>query len=295
MTLCVNLHAQEIKPRIAVSTSILGDVVHQIAGDAVELIIMIPPGSDPHYFEPSARQLANLSNADLIFINGIGLETFMESFLSRLGKNKSHATRIVETSENIPLLAASENHTCTDDKHHDREHDPHVWTNPRNVMTWADNIAAALCILMPEKAASFRAHAESYKHQLESLDGWISEQTKFIPAEKRLLVTDHHMLGYFAERYGFEQAGMILPSFSTAAEPSAREIAELNTVMREKNIGAIFIGMSANPVMAERIAHDTGARVERLYSGSLGGPGSGVESYFDYMKHNVSIIVNALR
>jgi ABC-type Zn uptake system ZnuABC Zn-binding protein ZnuA len=257
--------------------------------------VMMPPGVDPHHFEPSARQLAELSRADLLFINGLGLETFMESFLARLNQEDEHTIRIIEVSRGITPLTVSPVHTHEEDEHGHHDHDPHVWTDPRNVSIWADNIAAALTELIPENADVFRERAEIYKNEMEQLDAWITERLRPIPPEKRLLVTDHSMLGYFAARYHFEQSGMILPGYSTAAEPSARELAHLNNIIRENNIRTIFVGSSANPVMADRIARDTGARVEIIYSGTLGGPGSGVESYIEYMKFNVQVIAGALQ
>jgi len=295
LVLCGDLFAADTDIRIAASTSIVGDVVKMIAGAEADVQVMMPPGIDPHHFEPSARQLAELSHADLVFINGLGLETFMESFLARLGQSDEQVMRIVEVSRGIAPLTASPDHACEKEDHHHHDHDPHVWTDPHNVSIWADNIAAALAELIPEKASVFHERADAYKKELEQLETWITERIQPIPIENRLLVTDHSMLGYFAARYHFVQAGMILPGYSTAAEPSARELAHLNDIIREKNIRAIFVGSSANPVIADRIARDTGARIEIIYSGTLGGPGSGAESYIEYMKHNVQVIADALQ
>jgi len=288
--------AQPGPPVVITTTSIIGDVVKQIAGESVVVHTLMPPGTDPHHFEPSARQLAGLSRASIIFINGLGLESFLDPFLAGSAGRKSTAPLIVDLSAGIhPLSTHDHHHDDHDHNHSDANADPHIWVNPMNVAVWADHISAALSKMLPEHADLFQSRAERYRLQLVELDDWIRQSVQEIPVDQRLLVTDHSMLGYFADRYGFEEVGMILPSFSTTAEPSARELARLNDTIRKRGIRAIFIGMSANPIMAERLARDTGITIARIYSGALGAPGSEADHYLDYMKHNVRVIIHALK
>jgi len=280
-------------PVVASTTSILGDVVKQIAGDAVEQMVIIPSGSDPHHFEPSAKDMANLANASVIFINGLGLESFMDRQLGNLTRASGSVPLIYSVSENI---SSSGQNGHTHDHGHDHETtDPHVWTDPMNVVQWVDAITAALTNLLPDQSAAFEANAASYKKQLHDLDTWIKEYVSIIPADKRQLVTDHHMLHYFSERYGFEQIGMIIPGYSTSAEPSARELARLHQTIRHHHVRVIFIAYSSNPLNAEVLSRDSGVKIASIYSGTLGASGSGAENYIDYMKYNTRTIVDALR
>jgi ABC-type Zn uptake system ZnuABC Zn-binding protein ZnuA len=279
---------------VAATTEIVGDVVRAIAGDAIRVTVMMPPGTDPHNYEPRAGQLAAIAKCDLLFINGLGLESFMDRVIAGLGGRSGGGPEIVAVSDGIRTLGTA-GHDHAHDHLHDHACDPHVWTDPMNVATWADNITSALCRAFPEHADAFRKRCASYRQQMQDLDLWAREALSAIPAENRRLVTDHAMLGYFAERYGFEQVGMILPNYSTAAEPTARELAALNRAIRDHDIRAIFAGMSAQPAIAERLAQDTGVSVVRIYSGHFGAPGTGVHSYADYVKFNVTAIAEALR
>ena len=157
------------------------------------------------------------------------------------------------------------------------------------------NAADALAALDPANAEAYHANADAYVAALEELDRWIQAQIDTVPAENRVLVSDHDVFGYYADRYGLEQLGAIVPAFSSAAQPSARELADLQTAMRERGVQVVFVGTSANPNLAERVAADLGIQVVVLYTGSLGEAGSGAETYIDYMRYNTTAIVQALR
>ena len=116
-----------------------------------------------------------------------------------------------------------------------------------------------------------------------------------VPAQNRKLVTDHAVLSYFAERYGFEQIGLVVPSLSTNASPSAQELAALEDAIRQAGVRAIFVSKEVNPEISNQVAQDTGARLVAIYSGSLGEPGSGADNYLDWMRYNVNAIVEALK
>lgn len=295
---CMTLLASTVLPayagrlKVVSTTSILGDVVRQVAGDQVEQIVIMPPGIDPHHFEPSAKDMANLADASVIFMNGLGLESFMERQIRNLTRPSGKGPILCAVSDGIALAEPAH-------QHHDHEHehegvDPHVWTDPMNVVVWVDTIARTLSELDPEQLEFFLANADAYKQKLLELDAWISETVSAVPEEKRQLVTDHDMLKYFSARYGFQSAGFIMPSYSTAAEPSARALARLHRVIKDLRVRTIFIAFSSNPQTADRLARDTGVTIVPIYSGTLGGPGSGVEHYIDYMKYNTRAIVDGL-
>ncbi len=270
--------------KVVASTTIIGDVVAQVGGDRIELTVLFPPGADPHTFEPRPQDMVAISQAQVIVLNGLGLEEALEPAL------EANATGlIVHASEGIepPAFEGAE---------HDHEGgDPHTWTDPNNVIVWTENIAVALSQADPAHAAEYRANAAAYIAELQELDIWIRAQVAQVPTERRKLVTDHLLFGYFAEEYGFEQVGALIGSFSTNASPSARELAALEDLIRAQAVPAIFVGRDVNPVLAEQVARDTGIRVVSLYSGSLSEPGGEADTYLKYMRYNVSAIVAALQ
>lgn len=271
--------------QVVATTTIVGDVVKQIGGDAIDLQVLLPPGVDPHAFEPTPQDVARLAGARVIFANGAGLEGFLESLLANAGGQ----AEIVHVSDGIALRRVQGGHD------EGGEADPHVWTDPNNVVVWTRNIEATLVRLDGANAARYQANAEAYRAKLQDLDAWVRAQVAQIPEANRRLVVDHEAFGYFADRYGFQQVGAVIPSFSTLAEPSAQELAALETAIRQQGVKAVFAGSTVNPKLARRVAADTGIQLVPLYTGSLTAPGGEAPSYLDYMRHNVAAIVKALK
>lgn len=276
--------------RVVATTTLVGDVARAVGGNAIELTVLLPVGADPHTFEPTPQDAATLANAHVIFINGAGLE----AFLSRLLKNVGDEARVVSVSDGVELRRFEGEHEG-EAEHEGEEVDPHVWFNPLNVVVWTQNIERALSALDPANASTYAANARAYQAALQELDAWIQDQVAQVPPERRKLVSDHAALGYFADRYGFEQVGTVIPGFSTEAEASARELAGLVDTIHALGVRAIFVGTTVNPSLAQRIADDTGARLVRLYTGSLSEPGGPADSYLSFMRYNVSAIVDALK
>ena len=173
--------------------------------------------------------------------------------------------------------------------------DPHTWTDPNNVKIWVENIRQALTTVDPSGAELYKANAETLTKDLTELDAWITQEVALIPAANRKLVTDHQSMGYFANRYGFEQAGLLLPSLTTNASASALDLAQVEEVINTQGIHTIFIEVGANDALASQVATDTGVTVARIYSGSLGTADSGAATYLDFMRFNVNAIVEGLR
>jgi ABC-type Zn uptake system ZnuABC Zn-binding protein ZnuA len=292
------------KLSVVATTTILGDIVQQVGGDMIDLVVLLPPGADPHTFQPTPRDLAVVADAHTVIVIGMGLEAFLSDMLEQAG---GAATTIYASEGVVPrdLPAHEVKHDSLGEDDHQaeavvsgaHEHldvDPHVWTSPASVMIFVDNIERAFSALDPANAAGYQANAKAYKTELAALDDWIASQIDTIPPENRKLVTDHAMFGYYADRYGLEQVGAIVPSFSTNAAPSAQELAQLESAVHDQHIEAVFVGNTVNPTLAEQLAADTGVRLLTLYTGSLGSAGSGVESYLDYMRYNTETIVKGL-
>ena len=274
----------ENKLRVLVTTTIVRDVVLQVSEDLVNLDVLLPVGTDPHTFTPTPQDLAKISRAEVLFMNGAGLETFLQAYLENIGEK----VRVVELSAEVSLIQASE------DSDHNSG-DPHTWTDPMNVKIWVDQIAATLSELDPSHADIFQANAEAYQSQLDELNAWIETQVGQISPANRKLVSDHDSLAYFAQRYGFKLIGTVIPGTSTLAEPSAQEVARLEDLIRAENVRAIFVDTAANPVLSERISQDTGVKIIFIYSGSLTDAKGEAGTYLDYMRYNVSEIVSALK
>lgn len=274
--------------QIVATTSIVGDVVQQIAGDRAEIWVLVPPDVDEHSFEPSPRDIARVSDAGLVFMNGAGLEGFIE----KLAENAGGSVNLISVSDGITPLEGQ-----PDEDGHDGEGgpDPHFWTDPNNVLVWVDNIERALSEADPGGVDTYRANAEAYRAELRALDEWVRAQVEQIPPENRRLVTDHTMFTYFADEYGFEQVGAIVPGYSTLASPSAQELAALEDAIRAQGVPVIFVGSTVNPALAERVAADTNTRLVPILTGSLTGPDGTAPTYLEYIRHNVTTIVEALK
>lgn len=270
--------------RVVATTTIVGDVVAQVGGDAIELTVLLPPGADPHTYEPTPTDMTAVFRAHVLFVNGLGLEEFLERTL----RNADSDLPVVPVSAGIQPRRMEEH-----EHEHTGEVDPHVWLDVRNVMVWVENIRQALSALDPDHADLYAANAAAYLAELKTLDVWIQEQVASMPPQNRKLVTNHPAFGYFADRYGFEQVAAVYP-ISPGTEPSAREIAELEDIIRRFGVSAIFAETTVHPRLAEQVARDTEVRLVTLYTGSLGGPGSGAETYVAMMRYNTRAIVEAL-
>jgi ABC-type Zn uptake system ZnuABC Zn-binding protein ZnuA len=282
------LNPPDTRINVVATTTIVGDVVKNIGGDAIHLDVLLPVGTDPHSFQPTPQDVIKVTKADVVFMNGIGLEEYMESLL----ENADSRDRIVNVSKGVPLLKTS-NQYDQDIQH--ETNDPHVWMDPNNVVVWVDNIEATLSIIDPENSTLYGTNKENYLLALFELDQQIRNQVAQIPESQRKLVTDHQVFGYFANRYGFNQVGTIIPGYSTLAEPSALDLAELEDNIRDLNVKVILVGNTVNPSLAERIAQDTGTQLVFVYTGSLTEPGGLADNYLDFIRYNTNAIISATK
>jgi len=283
------------KLRVVATTSFVGDVVGVIAGQEVELIVLLEPGQNPHAYQTAPRDMVHVSEADLIFVNGLGLEEFLDDLIAGTGNDGA----VIIVSDGIsPLQRAEQDHSEenqeVDEGHLGSDQDPHVWFDPNNIMIWTENIAFALAEKDPENADTYLENAAAYREELKELDGWIRDQVALIPLENRKLVTDHKAFGYFVEEYGFTQIGAVIPAQTTEAETSGQQLAYLIDIIREEEVKAIFIGVDFDPTLSRIVAEDTGVDLVSLYFGSLS-TGAPAGTYLTFMRHNVNTIVHALQ
>lgn len=273
--------------QVVASTTLVGDVVKNIGGDHIALSVLIPVNVDEHAYEPKPQDMVKVNQASLVFLNGAGLEPFAD----RLTKNAGKQTRLIAVSDGILLIKSPADEQDPDHS----AGDPHVWTDPNNVVIWVKNIESALSAADPQHAADYQKNANVYRQQLMDLDAWIKQQVEIVPPERRKLVTDHLVFTYFSDRYGFNQVGAVIPGYSTGASPSAQELAALEKSIRDLHVPVVFVGNTVSPVLAERVAQDTQIRLVQILTGSLTAAGGPASSYLDYMRYNVNTIVTALK
>jgi len=269
-------------PVVLASATFLADITRNVAGDRVKVESLLPIGTDPHSYQPTPRDVTKIAESKLLIINGADYEHFLEPLLENAGGKRE----VIEASSGLqPREDAGAEHGV----------DPHLWLDPNNVIMYVENIREALTHFDPEGTADYQVNAETYTAELKALDAWILEQVNQIPAERRLLVTNHEALDYLAERYGFTVVGTVIKSFSSDASPSAQQLAALIDQVNSSGAPAIFLDEVENPALAQQIADEAGVSVVTdLHLESLT-DGEPAANYIDMMKHNVTQIVNALR
>lgn len=284
---------------VVATTTILGDVVKAVGGTDVDVEVLTPIGADPHDFQASASQVASLNQADLVVANGLGLEEGLEDVLEAAVADGARVLEVAPMLDPIPFgfETGHDDHDEDEDPDSEADHgdeDPHVWLDPIRMAEAARQIAANLAEIEPE--IDWTDRAEEYAGELSAADGNISRTLSSIPEANRLLVTNHEALGYFAERYGFEVVGVVIPGGSTLGDPSSAELAELVEVMEREGVNAIFGETTQPGALAEAVAGELGEDVEviSLYTGSLGEPGSDADTLIGMLLSNAERIAEAL-
>ncbi len=288
------------KLQVVATTSVLADVVSQVGGEAISLTTLIPAGSDPHAFQPAPQDARQLAAADVVFLSGFGLEEFMADLIEQAGGDAV----VVSASLGIEPLAADDlavhdpaseaTELEGEDGHEAHAIDPHTWFDPNNVIHWTENIEAALAAVDPANRQTYAGNAAAYREQLTALDAEIRQAVAQVPPAARKLVTDHEELAYFADEYGFELVGSVLPGTSSLAEPSAQEMAALFDLIRAEGVPAIFVTASSNHAVAQRLAEDAGVRLVTLHGHSLTAPEGPAPSYLALMRYNALTIAQTL-
>jgi ABC-type Zn uptake system ZnuABC Zn-binding protein ZnuA len=283
---------------VLASTTFLADIAQHVAGDRLTVESLLPTGADPHAYQPTPQDAAKIADSRLLIVNGVEYEHFLEALLENSGEKQL----VITASDGLEPREAEElegeehaEEAEAGEGHGHEAGDPHMWLDPNNVIVYVENIREGLTHFDPDGAAVYQANADAYVAELQSLDSWIVQQVSQIPQEKRLLVTNHEAMGYFAERYGFTVAGTVIESFSSGASPSAGQMADLIEQIKSSGAPAIFLDASDNELLAEQIAAETGVRVVTdLHLESLT-DGAPAATYIDMMKHNVTLIVEALK
>lgn len=272
---------------VAVET-FLADIAQNVAGERVHVQALMPLGVDAHAFEPTPQDVKKVADSDVFIVNGAGFEGFLDKLLENAGGTRLY----IEASKGL----VSRERKADEPHAEDTVGDPHFWFDPTKTIRYVENIRDGLTQADPAGAATYKSNADAYIQKLNALDANIKDQVNAIPSANRKLVTDHDTFGYFADRYGFQIVGMIVPSVSTADSTSAQNLAELIQAIQATGAKAIFLEVNANPQVAEQIARETGARiVTGLYTHSVSEPNGPAPTYIQMLEYDTRKIVDALQ
>jgi zinc/manganese transport system substrate-binding protein len=309
---------------VVATTTMLGSVAEQIvacANTGSSVTTLLPIGADPHDFSPSSAQVAEMVQADIVVANGLMLEAGLDDALENATSDGATVIEIAGMLDPIPFGAGGHSHDEGEDHGHDEakedehgdehshdeakeddhageEHDhgsedPHFWFDMNRMATAAQIIGDQLATSGGQVYADCGAQVAD---EIRAAEAEVRAVLESVPADKRILVTDHDALGYLADVYGYEVAGTVIPAGTTLAEPSSADLAELVKVMQDEGVRVVFANTADPTALSDAVAAEVGddVKVVSLYVGSLGGPGSGAEDYISMMRTNADLIAGAL-
>lgn len=270
---------------VVATFSILGDLVKNVGGDRVQVNTLVGPNGNTHVYTPSPADAKKLADAGVIVVNGLGLEGWLDRLISASG---TKAAIIVATARINPKERAGK---ADDDGHGGT--DPHAWQSVANAKTYVENIRDGLVAADPAGKAAYEENTRQYLARLGQLDRDVRSTISNIPADRRLVVTDHRAFGYFEREYGIRFASP--QGLSTEAEPSAKGMASIITAIRQSKAPAVFLENVTDPRLMQQIAAETGARIGgTLYSDALTDKNGDAPTYIDLVRHNLRQLSSAL-
>jgi zinc/manganese transport system substrate-binding protein len=276
------------RPTIVVTTAVLGAVVSEVVGDRAEVEVIVPNGADPHEFRPSAKDLARIEGAALVVANGAGLEPTLDDALDAA---EDGGTSVFRATDHVPLRAFADRDADGSDADggdaHEDGRDPHFWLDPLSMKLV---VAALGTELAREAGLDVAAETNAMQARLDELNAEVASMLAVVPAERRVLVTGHESLGYFADRYGFTLVGAVIPSTTSQAASSAGGLAELKEAILRNRVPAIFTELGTPPAVVRTIADETGVRVVELSTHTLPDDGS----YPTFIRDLADGVVNGL-
>ena len=273
---------------VVAAESFLADIAQNVAGDRFEVRSLVPLETDPHSFEPTPKDLGEVAAADLVIVNGGGLEGPLLKMLENAGGEAAIVAACAGLQSRSPQPGEPPLESS--------ETDPHFWLDPVLVKTYVANIRDAFAKADPAGAAEYDANAAAYTKRLDELNAWIKSRVATVPAANRKLVMNHASHGYYADRYAFSVVGTVIPGVGAGETPTAKQLSELTAAIRASHAKAIFVEIEENPKLAEQIAAETDlAVVDDLLDHSLTEPDGVAPTYIDMMKFDTQRIVEALR
>jgi zinc/manganese transport system substrate-binding protein len=278
----------QTKVRVVASFSILADFVSQVAGDRAEVTSLVPANADAHVYSPKPEDAKVLGNAQLVVMNGLGFEGFMPRLIKSSG---TKAMVVMATTGLKPLAAEGDGHG------HNHDHgkaDPHAWQSVEAVKTYIANIRDGLTKVDPAGEAIYKVNAARYLGELATLQQEIKAAIAALPPGNRTIITSHDAFHYYESEFGVTMESV--QGVSTESAPSAKDMARIIRLTKEKKARAVFIENMTDPRMADRLAKETGAKLGgTLFSDALSDEKGPAGTYMKMMRHNLSELVAALR
>jgi ABC-type Zn uptake system ZnuABC Zn-binding protein ZnuA len=257
------------------TTTQAADLVRNVGGSRVDVDGILPANADPHDYEPRPSDAASLAGADVVFRSGGDLDEWLDEVIESAGGE----AREVVLIDSVKTISA----------------DPHWWQDPRNAILAVGAIRDALVEADPDGRAGYERRAAAYAGRLRRLDAEIARCIGAVPAAKRKLVTTHDALGYLAARYRVEVIGAVIPSLSTQAQPSAKDVDELVRQIEDEDVEAIFPEAAVSQKLERAISRAAGADVgDELWTDTLGPDGSGAETYLEAMRLNAAALADGM-
>ena len=273
------------KLKAVASFSILGDMVQKVGGDRVELITLVGPDGDAHVYEPTPADARNLASSQILFVNGLGFEGWMD----RLEKSSGFKGKVVVASTGVKPR------TMVEDEGDKPETitDPHAWQDLENGKLYVANIRDALIAVDPDGKSVYEANAANYLDAITKEETAVKQALAALPKDRRKIITSHDAFGYFGAAYGLE---VIAPEgVSTESEASAQDVAKIIRQIKTEKIPAVFMENITDHRLLDQIARETGAKIGgELYTDALSGPDGPAATYLDMFRHNVGTLTAAL-
>jgi len=311
---------------VVASFSVIGDFAKNVGGDRVDITTLVGPNGDAHVYEPKPADAAAVAAADVVLVNGLQFEGFLQRLVEASG-TKAPIVELTTGGEVLKMADEPHPHEEADEHDHDEaaegdhdhdhddhdheheegeehaheeghhhhhgEYDPHAWQSVHNAEVYVKNIADAFCAADSDGCDIYKANAETYLSKLEALDDEVKAAVAEIPEDKRVVITSHDAFGYFEHEYGL--AFLAPEGISTESEASAADVAALIRQVKEDKASAIFVENITNPRLIEQIASETGIKIGgTLYSDALSGSEGPAATYIDMMEHNVNTIKGAI-
>jgi ABC-type Zn uptake system ZnuABC Zn-binding protein ZnuA/ABC-type Mn2+/Zn2+ transport system permease subunit len=264
--------------KVIATTTQIGDFARAVGGDRAKVLQLLKPNTDPHDYEPRPSDVRETADADVVFENGDELDHWMADVVEQAGGKPT----VVDLGAGVPVKLPGES-----DGEEASKYDPHWWHDPRNAEAAIGAIRDALQKANPDAKDVYARNADAYLAKLRALDRGIAACIDRVPTGQRKLVTDHDAFNYFARRYGIQVVGAVIPSQTTQAQASARDVAQLSRLIRREGVKAVFPESSINPKLARAIAAQTGATSDlTLYGDTLGPKGSSGATYLTMEQAN---------
>ena len=262
--------------KVVTSIALFADLIQNVGGDRVQVTALVPPGADPHTYEPAPPQAAKVAQADLVVINGLNLEETLHDLIQN---NVGGSVPVVEMAGGLPVIGAGSGTAGN----------PHLWLNVQNAMHYVESIRDGLIQVDPAGADVYRANAAAYLQELHALDKETATAIATIPPERRKLVTFHDAYPYLAQRYGLELVGVA--EESPGQEPSAGDLAALTDKIRSQNVPILFAEPEFNAAVLQAAASEAGVKVKTLLSDAYA---DNVHSYVELIRFDAQQLVEGL-